>query len=232
MTNKTIYFLWIIFFTSINIQSMLRRLNFSRGFVVTNKLPIQAMIPIIINQKNMVSKFDGKSPNEILGLSKDVELSEIRKAYYQLAMEHHPDKGGNVEDFQKLQEAYEQMSLRVHTSKHKEEHKKTTTNYSNIPLVDPNKVSITQDLRDYVWREYYTWLLGSKLEMLSDVISTTKNTNARKHYDLLGPSFSKIESIDSASIITSETIFTNTETSSDSSFLLEIMAFFGSIFGD
>lgn len=34
----------------------------------------------------------------------------IRKAYRKLALKHHPDKGGEVEKFQKLQNAYEILS--------------------------------------------------------------------------------------------------------------------------
>jgi curved DNA-binding protein CbpA len=35
--------------------------------------------------------------------------SNIRKAYRHLAFIHHPDKGGNVEKFKKLQNAYNKL---------------------------------------------------------------------------------------------------------------------------
>jgi DnaJ family protein A protein 2 len=50
------------------------------------------------------------SPYSILGVSKTATDEEIKQAYKKLAREHHPDKGGNKETFQKIQEAYETLS--------------------------------------------------------------------------------------------------------------------------
>lgn len=47
---------------------------------------------------------------EILGLTKDANADEIRKAYRKLAVKLHPDKGGSQEKFQELQGAYEVLS--------------------------------------------------------------------------------------------------------------------------
>ena len=44
---------------------------------------------------------------EVLGLDSSADLTEIKKAYRRLAMEFHPDKGGNPTRFQKIQEAYD-----------------------------------------------------------------------------------------------------------------------------
>jgi DnaJ-class molecular chaperone len=46
----------------------------------------------------------------ILGVSKDTSNNDIKKKYRQLARENHPDKGGDKEHFQKIQEAYETLS--------------------------------------------------------------------------------------------------------------------------
>ena len=46
----------------------------------------------------------------ILGVSKDASEGDIKKRYRQLARENHPDKGGDKEKFQKIQEAYETLS--------------------------------------------------------------------------------------------------------------------------
>ena len=43
---------------------------------------------------------------QTLGISKNATPQEIKKAYRKLASKHHPDKGGDAEQFKKIQEAY------------------------------------------------------------------------------------------------------------------------------
>ena len=47
---------------------------------------------------------------QTLGVSRDADSSEIKKAYRKLASKHHPDKGGDEQKFKQLQEAYETLS--------------------------------------------------------------------------------------------------------------------------
>lgn len=44
---------------------------------------------------------------EILGIGKNASADEIKKAYRKLAIEHHPDRGGDEAKFKELSEAYE-----------------------------------------------------------------------------------------------------------------------------
>src|SRR6056300_165785 len=43
---------------------------------------------------------------DILGVSRTATENEIRKAYKAKSMKHHPDRGGNEEEFKKINEAY------------------------------------------------------------------------------------------------------------------------------
>mgnify|MGYP000332931284 CR=1 FL=1 len=43
---------------------------------------------------------------DTLGVSRNASESEIRKAYKAKSMKHHPDRGGNEEEFKKINEAY------------------------------------------------------------------------------------------------------------------------------
>ena len=47
---------------------------------------------------------------ETLGVSKDANQQDIKKAYRKLASKHHPDKGGDQEQFKRIQGAYEILS--------------------------------------------------------------------------------------------------------------------------
>jgi len=47
---------------------------------------------------------------EKLGVNKNATKQEIKKAFYNLSKKHHPDKGGNEEEFKTYQEAYEVLS--------------------------------------------------------------------------------------------------------------------------
>jgi molecular chaperone DnaJ len=47
---------------------------------------------------------------DILGVDSKASSEEIKKAYRKLSMQHHPDKGGDEEQFKKIAEAYSVLS--------------------------------------------------------------------------------------------------------------------------
>jgi DnaJ family protein A protein 2 len=47
---------------------------------------------------------------EVMGIAKDADAKEIKKAYRKLAVKHHPDKGGDEHVFKEVNAAYEILS--------------------------------------------------------------------------------------------------------------------------
>lgn len=48
-------------------------------------------------------------PWEVLGVTRDSSEDVVKKAYRKLAMKHHPDKGGDPEQFKVIQSAYDKI---------------------------------------------------------------------------------------------------------------------------
>jgi DnaJ-class molecular chaperone len=51
-------------------------------------------------------------PWQILGVQRTATWDEVKKAYRKLAMQHHPDRGGNKADFIRVQAAYELLEAK------------------------------------------------------------------------------------------------------------------------
>jgi curved DNA-binding protein CbpA len=62
-----------------------------------------------------------QSPESILKVSDNPTEAELKSAHRKMAMKHHPDRGGNPEDFRKIQKAYEYLKYLSQTGqKHSE----------------------------------------------------------------------------------------------------------------
>ena len=70
-----------------------------------------------------------------LGVEKLASLTEIKKAYRNLAMQHHPDKGGDAEKFKKLSQSYEVLS----DPEKRRQYDTFGNTESGIPAVDLSK---------------------------------------------------------------------------------------------
>jgi molecular chaperone DnaJ len=60
--------------------------------------------------RNPILEMPGPNLYDLLGVAKGATANEIRKAYLTLSRTHHPDKGGDPEEFKKIQKAYEILS--------------------------------------------------------------------------------------------------------------------------
>jgi len=60
-----------------------------------------------LNQEEEELAPDPKSPYGVLGLLPEAPLEVVEAAYRALAKKHHPDQGGDAEDFRRVTEAYQ-----------------------------------------------------------------------------------------------------------------------------
>ena len=50
---------------------------------------------------------------QILGVHEGATRKEIQDAFRKLALEHHSDRGGDIEKFKKIKQAYDDLKLEI-----------------------------------------------------------------------------------------------------------------------
>jgi len=91
----------------------------------------------------MHSSNDEKNYYAILGAAEDVAQREIDRIYKRLAVQHHPDRGGNAEDMKAINEAYSvlgnQATRRAYDSRRRQISKETAREVVP-PLSPPSQI--------------------------------------------------------------------------------------------
>lgn len=59
------------------------------------------------DEDDFVKPMKRSSSYDVLGIDEDSEDEDIKKAFRKKALIHHPDKGGDPDEFRKVREAYE-----------------------------------------------------------------------------------------------------------------------------
>ena len=103
-----------------------------------------------------------------LGLKKNANDNEIKKAYRKLAIKHHPDKGGDEETFKKISEAYQNLTSCDN---------KTSINYNSI---SPDEL-FNQVFRTNIGNHNRTTNTFNFSNMNIDIDKIISNLNSR-HY--------------------------------------------------
>ncbi len=87
--------------------------------------------------------------HDVLGLSSDATLNEVKKAFRRIAMQLHPDHGGDAKAFAELKNAFEQAVLvapKVAHVRSQKQANRTATQTSYDPFTD-------SDYESYVFFE-------------------------------------------------------------------------------
>lgn len=93
------------------------------------------------------------SPSDVLGIDSDADDEEITQAYRDRVKDAHPDQGGSISEFQRVQTAYAQLtasySVEARTSEHDEDsgyyQGESRVEYLNYEVLDDHGWSLTDE---------------------------------------------------------------------------------------
>lgn len=134
---------------------------------------------------------------------KEIDLYKLKKIYHTLALKHHPDKGGNEEDFKKLNDAYNNLTVillqKLNDSSDKHNDIKKYMNYF-FDILKGN-YDLNKDIIQLISKIINDFLLHVKenkdcyielLKLIRININTKINENVPIKYIELKPSLSDI----------------------------------------
>lgn len=121
------------------------------------------------------------NPYELLGVSIQSSISEVKKAYYELALIMHPDKGGRQEDMIMLQRAYDFVIDELSSTKTSDTYETLQAAFEQFCKVQEETVPKFEDIyaeafdlhkfneyfsasSDYVWKSSWDQGYGEFME--------------------------------------------------------------------
>jgi curved DNA-binding protein CbpA len=129
---------------------------------------------------------------KILNVKEDAELNEIKKSFFALSMKLHPDKGGNENDFKKLNSAYEVLkneeNRKVYDRLRKEHFQelndrinKSSKNTNNKKSNEKDSYYHNRNFYDYANKKRYNYT-QSKSDYKNNSYSRDNNQEDYKNY--------------------------------------------------
>ena len=114
----------------------------------------------------------------ILGVTKTATQQEIKQAYRRLASKHHPDRGGDTAEFQKIEEAYRTLS--DDEKRHQYDNPNLHQNFAGFPFANGN-INIFEEMFNQFNRQrqqrIYTVTVFITLEQVASGGMETINVN-------------------------------------------------------
>lgn len=115
----------------------------------------------------------------ILGVSKTATQQEIKQAYRRLASKHHPDRGGDTAEFQKIEEAYRTLS--DDEKRQQYDNPSLHQNFAGFPFGPQGGVNIFEEMFNQFNRQrqqrIYTVSVFITLEQVASGSMETINVN-------------------------------------------------------
>jgi curved DNA-binding protein CbpA len=126
--------------------------------------------PSLINPFELLG-FDVKKPN--------INLKELKKNYYNLALMCHPDKGGDKHDMIILQTAYEYVKTQIELSEEKSHDFEETVNEFETFMKDQTKDPLPFSK---VYEEAHVWLQEFNQKFQDNIQQEKENDNEFKYF--------------------------------------------------